>query len=98
VEIKFIKHAAISSMLRQKNDIILVESQAFFPAYFHTLESIKNMHEPTTVLPVPGGPCIKASLLFIAVTNAPYCESSRLRVDAFGQFCSLDISMVPNPC
>jgi hypothetical protein len=24
-------------------------------------------------------------------------ESSRLRVDAFGQFCSLDISMVPNP-
>jgi hypothetical protein len=43
VEIKFIKHAAISSMLRQKNDIILVESQAFFPAYFHTLESIKNI-------------------------------------------------------
>jgi hypothetical protein len=40
VEIKFIEHAAISSMLRQKNDIILVESQAFFPAYFHTLESI----------------------------------------------------------
>ena len=44
VEIKFIEHAAISSMLRQTNDIILVESQAFFPAYFHTLESIKNMH------------------------------------------------------
>jgi hypothetical protein len=34
--------------------------------------------KPTTVLPVPGGPCIKASLLFIAVTNAPYCESSYL--------------------
>jgi hypothetical protein len=30
---------------------------------------------------VPGGPCIKASLLFIAVTNPPYCESSRLRVE-----------------
>ena len=44
VEIKFIEHAAISSMLRQTNDIILVESQAFFPAYVHTLESIKNMH------------------------------------------------------
>jgi hypothetical protein len=44
VEIKFLEHAAISSMLRQTNDIILVESQAFFPAYFHTLESIKNMH------------------------------------------------------
>jgi hypothetical protein len=29
---------------RVTNDIILVESQAFFPAYFHTLESIKNMH------------------------------------------------------
>jgi hypothetical protein len=24
--------------------LTLVESQAFFPAYFHTLESIKNMH------------------------------------------------------
>ena len=44
VEIKFLEHSAISSMLREKNDIILVESQAFFPTYFHTLESIKNMH------------------------------------------------------
>jgi DNA polymerase III delta prime subunit len=44
VEIKFLEHSAISSMLREKNDIILVESQAFFPAYFHTLESIKNIH------------------------------------------------------
>ena len=44
VEINFIEHSAISSMFRQTNDIILVESQAFFPAYFHTLESIKNMH------------------------------------------------------
>jgi hypothetical protein len=47
--------------------------------------------------PESGGPCIKESLLFIAATNASYCESSRRRVDAFGQFCSLDMSMVPNP-
>ncbi|XP_071151751.1 LOW QUALITY PROTEIN: NFX1-type zinc finger-containing protein 1-like [Mytilus edulis] len=43
-EIKFIEDIGYASTILQQSDILLIESQAFFPSYFHTLHSLKCMH------------------------------------------------------
>lgn len=41
-EIKFTED--IGDKILQQPDVLLIESQAFFPSYFHTLQSLKRMH------------------------------------------------------
>ncbi|VDI09955.1 Hypothetical predicted protein [Mytilus galloprovincialis] len=43
-EIKFTEDIGDLSAILQQSDIILVESQAFFPSYFYTLKSLQCMH------------------------------------------------------
>ncbi|CAG2194422.1 unnamed protein product [Mytilus edulis] len=43
-EIRFIDDIPKTSEILKQRDVILIESQVFFPSYFHTLLSIKCMH------------------------------------------------------
>ncbi|XP_052081592.1 NFX1-type zinc finger-containing protein 1-like [Mytilus californianus] len=43
-EIKFTEDIGDVSTIFQQSDVLLIESQAFFPSYFHTLQSLKCMH------------------------------------------------------
>ncbi|CAG2194390.1 unnamed protein product [Mytilus edulis] len=43
-QIKFVDDIGEGSEILQQPDVLLIESQAFFPSYFHTLKSLKSMH------------------------------------------------------